>query len=288
MASQSRTARFLSLTLPALAVAGGVRALGYLRDRWQHSKVFMPGRYPDGVWNPAPFGLPAKDIWLEAPDGVELHGWWVPHPKARGTFLYCHGNTGSISQRIGTFRHLRRLRVNIFAFDYRGYGRSAGEPTEKGLYLDVRAAYDYLIETLGQPAETVMFFGHSLGGAVAVDCALDRSVAGLVIQSSFTGIRDAAKAFYPQFPMHLAARRQFRSIDKVAELPIPKLFIHGKSDQTVPFELGKRLFEAACEPKEFYPVPKAGHNDLHRYGGRSYLRKLSRFRNHCLKEAKKS
>jgi hypothetical protein len=287
MARRLGTGRFWSVTLPTLAVAaGGVRALGFFRDRFQRSKIFLPDRYPDGFWDPTSFGLPAEDVWLHAADGVELHGWWIPHPKARGVILYCHGNTGSIAQRIGVLSHLRRLRVHVFAFDYRGYGRSAGEPSEEGLYLDVRAAYDHLVGPLAQPAETVILFGHSLGGAVAVDCALDRPLAGLVVQASFTHIRDAAKAFYPQFPIHLAARHQFVSIEKVPKLEIPKLFIHGRSDETVPFELGERLYEAASEPKEFLPIPRAGHNDLHRHGGRAYLRRLSRFRNRCLKWAK--
>jgi fermentation-respiration switch protein FrsA (DUF1100 family) len=287
MARRFGSGRFWSITLPTLVAAvGGVRALGIFRDRFQRSKIFLPERYPDGVWDPTSFGLPAEDVWLHAADGVELHGWWIPHPKARGVVLYCHGNTGSIAQRIGVLAHLRRLRVHVFAFDYRGYGRSAGEPSEEGLYLDVRAAYDHLVGPLAQPAASVILFGHSLGGAVAVDCALDRPLAGLVVQASFTHIRDAAKAFYPHFPIHLAARHQFVSIEKVPKLTLPKLFIHGRSDETVPFELGERLYEAASEPKEFLPIPRAGHNDLHRHGGRTYLRRLSRFRNRCLKLAR--
>lgn len=274
-----RTVR--SLALPALAVAGGLGALGYLRSRFQHSRVFMPERYPNGVWNPEAFGLPAEDHWLRTADDVELHGWWIPHPSARGTLLYCHGNTGSIANRIGVFQHLRRLRVNLMAFDYRGYGRSAANPSETGLYLDVRAAFDHLVEVLDQPSQSIILFGHSLGGAVAVDCALDRPAGGLVVQASFTHIRDAAKAMFPTLPLHLATTRQFHSIGKVGKIRIPKLFIHGELDETVPLELGKRLFGAACEPKDLYIVRRGGHNDLHRYGGVRYLHRLSRFCRRC-------
>ena len=108
-------------------------------------------------------------------------------------------------------------------------------------------------------------------------------MAGLVVQSSFTHIRDAAKAMFPTLPLHLAATRQFRSIDKVDKIQVPKLFIHGDCDESVPVELGKKLFEAASEPKELFIVRRAGHNDVHRYGGKRYLRRLSRFRNRCLK-----
>lgn len=274
----------MSLALPTLALTGSIGALSYLRNRWQHSRVFLPDRYPDGVWEPKSFGLTADDVWFSAADGTELHGWWMPHASAKGTLLYCHGNTGSIAHRIGVFRHLQRLKVNLLAFDYRGYGRSSGVPSESGLFEDVRAAYKLLVETLGQSPGEIILVGHSLGGAVAVDCALDCDVAGLIVQSSFTHIRDAAKAMFPTLPLHLAATRQFRSIEKVDKIVVPKLFIHGDCDETVPVELGTKLFEAACDPKELYIVRRAGHNDVHRYGGMRYIRRLTRFRNRCLKK----
>jgi len=281
--TKSRRTRILNLALPTLALTGGVGALGFLRSRLQHSRVFLPDRYPDGVWQPQVFGLAVEDLWFESQDGTPLHGWWIPRPSARGTLLYCHGNTGSIAHRIGVFRHLQRLKVNLLAFDYRGYGRSAGSPSEAGLFQDVRAAYEHLVNVIGQDPGKIILFGHSLGGAVAVDCALDCPAAGLVVQSSFTHIRDAAKALFPTLPLHLAATRQFRSIEKVDKIQIPKLFIHGDCDETVPVELGLKLHAAASEPKELYIIRRAGHNDVHRYGGMRYVRRLSRFRNRCLK-----
>lgn len=118
---------------------------------------------------------------------------------------------------------------------------------------------------------------------MAVDCAMEKPMAGLVVQSSFTHIRDAAKAMFPTLPLHLAATREFRSIEKVSRIDIPKFFIHGDCDETVPVELGEKLFAAASEPKELFIVRRAGHNDVHRFGGLRYLHRLSRFRNRCLK-----
>ncbi len=285
MAGSSKGRKLLGITLPTLAVAGGVGALGYLRNRFQHQRLYLPDRFPNGVWDPAPFGLEVEDRWFHTADGVELHGWWIPRRRALGTVLYLHGSSGSIAHQVGVLAGFRRLRVNLFAFDYRGYGRSRGEPSEAGLFLDARAACDHLVESLGQRPQELIVFGHSLGGAVAVDCALDRPAAGLVVQSSFTQIRDMARASHPNLPLHLVARNQFRSIDKVGRLTLPKLFIHGGNDERVPLELGRRLFAAAAEPKEFYLVPRAGHSDIHRHGGMRYLRRIARFRSRCLRSS---
>jgi pimeloyl-ACP methyl ester carboxylesterase len=279
MGARSKGRRLLGLT----AVAGGVGVLGYLRNRWQRQKLFGPDRYPDGDCDPAAIGLEVEDRLFAAADGVELHGWWIPRRRALGTVLYCHGSSGSITHQVEVLAALRQLRTNLFAFDYRGYGRSSGEPSEAGLFQDARAAWDHLVEELDVEPQEIVLFGHSLGGAVAIDCALDREAAGLIVESSFTQVRDMARASYPGLPLHLVARNQFRSIHKVGRLVLPKLFIHGAADRRVPPALGRCLYEAAAEPKELYMVPGAGHNDIHRHGGLRYLRRISRFRSRCLR-----
>ena len=287
MGSDSKGRRLLGMTLPTLAVAGGVGALGYLRNRYQRQKLFGPDRYPEAVRDAAELGLEIEDRWFSASDAVQLHGWWIPRRRALGTVLYCHGSSGSLGHQVGLLAVLRRLRVNLFAFDYRGYGRSQGEPSETGLFRDARAAWDHLVDKLAVPPREILLFGHSLGGAVAIDCALDRPAAGLVVESSFTQVRDMARASHPGWPLHLVARNQFRSIHKVGRLSMPKLFIHGGADERVPAELGRRLYEAAAEPRELYLVPGAGHNDVHELGGVRYLRRLARFRSRCLRAARR-
>ena len=270
------------VALPSIAVAASGSIGAYVRNRVQTAHLFAPDRYPIGYWNPSAHGLEVEDAWFEAEDGAKLHGWWIEHPWAWGTVLYCHGNNGNVTNRIGVLLHLRRLGVNIFAFDYRGYGRSEGIPDEQGLYRDVRAAWDYLSGEKGQRPGSILLFGHSLGGAVAIDCALHRPVAGLVVQSSFTQVRDMARTIYPGVPLHFIARNQFRSIEKVERLEMPKLFIHGSADPTVPRELGRMLYQRAAAPKEWYEVARAGHSELHRHGGLRYYGRLQRFARLCL------
>lgn len=280
MSAGGRAARLLGVGLPAAAAVG----LGaWARQRVEENALFVPDRYPNGVWNPRPYGLPAVDVWFESLDGTDLHGWWIPHRRARGTLLYCHGNSGSIAHQIGALRFLRRLGANLFVFDYRGYGRSGGRPSEAGLYRDVRAAWRQVVEALGQERSSVVLFGHSLGGAVAVDCALEHSPAGLIVQSSFTDMRHAARAVFPTLPLHWMARSRFRSLDKIGRIDAPKLFVHGDADGTLPVAMSERLHEAAAGPKHLYIVRGAGHNDVYRHGGRSYLRRLRRFVDSCLK-----
>lgn len=282
-AERLRLAQFAPWIVAVVGSVGGIGALGYrLRGRYQDNTVYLPDRYPNGVWDPSVHGVAAEDVWFRSADGVELHGWWIVHPKAVGTVLYCHGSSGSIAHRIGVFRQLAKLRINVLAFDYRGYGRSAGVPSEQGLYADVQAAYDHLVGALARDPREIVLFGHSLGGAVAIEAAGVRSVAGLVVQSSFTDVRDMARVLYPQLPLHWITRNEFRSVDKVGLLDVPKLFIHGTEDGTVPLELGRRLFEEAAEPKEMYVVERAGHNDVHLHGGGAYQRRLARFLRRCV------
>lgn len=268
----------LRYTLSSLAVVGGLGLLEMARQRFQHGHMFNPTRFPEGLWEPEQHGLVLEDVHFRSEDGTPLHGWWIPHQDAVMTVVYCHGNSGNIAERVDVFRQLLRLKVNIFAFDYRGFGRSDGTPTEVGVYSDVRAALDHTVKAIGVPWHRIVLFGHSLGGAIAIDGATHRGdVAGLVVQSSLTQASDMARHFYPDLPVHLISSNAFQSINKVPHLTMPKLFIHGKADLTVPFEQGEMLFAAAAEPKMWLPISRAGHNDVHLWGGLRYFSHLTRF-----------
>jgi fermentation-respiration switch protein FrsA (DUF1100 family) len=192
-------------------------------------------------------------------DGVRIHAWWAEPPDARATLVWSHGNGGNIAGRGGVLRALAARGVSVLAYDYRGYGRSEGQPTEEGVYLDALAAYDHL-RVRGIPASRLVAFGESLGGAVSVRLAAERPCAGLVLVSPFTRLRDVARVHYG--PLAMLAGDRFDALGLIPTIRGPLLVAHGDRDEIVPFELGVRLFEAAAEPKRFLRVEGAHHNDV--------------------------
>lgn len=225
--------------------------------------IFYPFKYPEGTWHPEWFDLKLQDCYFETADNIRLHAWLLRQDDAVATLLWCHGNAGNITDRLDNLQRLAKLPVNVFLFDYRGYGKSEGEPTEMGVYRDAQAAYDFLAARNDIDKSKIIIFGRSLGGAVAVDLATRRSCAGLILESTFSSGRDMARRMFPFLPVQLVVRSQFNSIDKIQQLHIPKLFMHGTADSIVPFALGRRLFEAAPEPKTFHALKGAGHNDTY-------------------------
>ena len=204
---------------------------------------------------PADAGLDYEDVDFVAEDGARLRGWWIPKDPARGTLLYCGGHAGNLGTRIGIAEALRRLDVNVFLFDYRGYGESRGFPTERGLYRDARAAYEVIRARYADAEQPpVMVYGNSLGAAVAVQLALDKPVKGLVLQSAFTSVLELGAYLHPGLPIRLFSRFHFDSLTKISRVTAPKLVAHSETDQRVPVALGRRLFEAAAEPKEYAPL----------------------------------
>lgn len=244
----------------------------------EDSMIYFPVKYPEGFWQPEAFGVAVEDCFFTAPDGVRLHGWYAPQAGAQHTLLWCHGNAGNISHRLDHIKMLlEQVRANIFILGYRGYGRSEGSPDEEGLYKDAQAAYDYLASQKNVQAQHVVLYGQSLGGAVVIDLALARPCAGLIIESSFTSAKDMAKKVFPFLPIHYFLGVKFDSAAKIKQLHVPVLIMHGTEDEVVPFELGQQLFAAANEPKEFYPISGARHNDPYLVGGEAYYARIREF-----------
>ena len=242
---------------------------------FENKIIFHPSRYPEGIWNPA--GIPVEDIYFAAEDGVKLHGWFIPAPDAVATLLWFHGNAGNMSHRLDNIQRLALLNLNIFIFDYRGYGRSEGQPDEQGIYKDSRAAYKTAVGLDAVSVDTLFFFGRSLGGICAVETALKHPARGLILESVFTSASDMSRKVMPLIPLGWAIRSRLDAIGKVPHLKLPMLILHGTRDETVPYNLGRKLFDHAREPKTFYPIEGAGHNDTYIMGGRGYFNALNRF-----------
>ncbi len=230
------------------------------------SLVFFPSKYPEGEWKPAlltaPHGPAIEDARFASADGTKLHGWYLPHPRPRAVVLFCHGNAGNITHRAGVLRALHdTVGVSVLIFDYRGYGQSQGTPNEAGVLADARAARKWLAERAGVAERDIVLLGRSLGGGVAVDLASTDGAAALVLESTFTSIPDVGKFHYPLLPVGLIMRTKLNSLSKIAAYKGPLLQSHGDADTVVPHKLGKKLFEAANEPKQFINIPGADHNN---------------------------
>ena len=239
--------------------------------------IYHPHKYPEGNWNSSSSSVSREDVHFTASDGVRLHGWYIPSAGAKATLLWFHGNAGNITHRLGNIEMLKPLNLNIFIFDYRGYGKSEGEPDEKGIYSDSQAAYDWLVNIKKIPPQKIILFGRSLGGICAVEIAAKNPAAGVILESVFPSARRMAQKIFPFLPLGWAIKSRFDAIAQVPGLKLPKLFLHGTQDEVVPYKLGRELFAAAVEPKTFYDIEGAGHNDTYLVGGPAYFGALDQF-----------
>jgi len=224
---------------------------------------------------PNEVGLSYEDVYVDTDDGKKLNAWLVPAEGARYTLLFFHGNGGNISHRVEKILMLNKLGLSILIFDYRGYGRSTGRPTEGGLYKDAQAVYRYLVSRKGVSPEGLIFYGESLGGAVAIELANKRKVKALITECTFSSVRDVARTVYPYLPSFFISP-SFNSLDKIKNINIPKLIIHSKNDEIIPFKQSIKLFEAAPEPKT-HLVLTGSHNNCFQDSRDSYLQGIEEF-----------
>lgn len=239
--------------------------------------IFFPAVYPDGNYELIPRSLSLEDHWFTAPDGVRLHGWLLRADSTSPALVISHGNAGNISHRLEFIRQLHRLGCTVFIYDYRGYGRSEGSPSEEGVYLDGTGAFDYLASLDGIDPKRVALFGQSLGGAVAVHVAAKRRPAALILEATFSSARDVAAELYSFLPARFFLRSKFDSESTIRKNTAPLLMLHGSVDSIIPVKLGRKLFDAANPPKEFIEIRGASHNDVYLVGGDRYLQKIREF-----------
>ncbi len=246
--------------------------------------TFYP--YSEHEASPPQWGLPYEEVALITEDGVRLHGWYIPHPAATKTLLFLHGNGGNISHRGESLTIFHRLGLNTLIIDYRGYGRSEGEPSEQGLYRDARAAWHYLVGQRGVKPEQIILFGRSLGGAVATDLASQVRPAALILESTFSSARAVATHLFPLLSRVVLLRYRFASDERIALVTSPILMLHSPQDEVIPYSLGRALYAAAASPKQFVEM-RGGHNDGIMQSQPEYEWSLRRFISELDREATK-
>ena len=244
-----------------LVIVGGYCALALYVFLMQPKLIYypnVPGRTLEAT--PAVIGMDYEELTFSTTDGEQLHAWFIPHPQARATMLFAHGNAGNISHRLDSIQVFHDLGLNVLIFDYRGYGQSTGKPGENGTYRDAEAAWAYLTETRGIDSGRIILFGRSLGAAVIADLATRTKPAGVILESAFLSVPDMAATIYPWLPVRWLASYRYDNGDKVTRITQPLLIIHSRRDEIIPFEQGERLFRRASEPKQFLEL-RGRHND---------------------------
>jgi fermentation-respiration switch protein FrsA (DUF1100 family) len=205
-------------------------------------------------------GMQFEDVSLLTEDNVTLHGWYIPRPEASQTLLFFHGNAGNIADRLDSLKVFHDLGLSILIIDYRGYGLSEGKTSEAGTYRDAEAAWNYLLEQKKLSAEDIVIFGRSLGGAVATWLAQQQQPAALILESTFTSVKDMAAGIYPFLPVSWLSRFHYASIDRIERINCPIMIIHSPDDELVPYRMAEQLYQQAKTPKSFFRL-NGGHND---------------------------
>ena len=238
--------------------------------------VYFPTPWESRDWA-AVSGLPIQDVVFRASDRVQLHGWMIPATDDSPWMLWCHGNAGTMINRLENITELHRRNISVFIFDYRGYGQSSGTPSEAGLYRDALAAYDVLTQQHRVLPQHVVLFGRSLGAAVATELATKRKAAGLILETPFSSVTQLFKVTHTSLVLRPLIRARYDVIQRLPQVTIPILVIHGDHDEVIPLALGQQVFEAASPPKGFYLIRGAGHNDTYLVGGEPYFQRLLSF-----------
>ncbi|KJH72183.1 alpha/beta hydrolase [Aliterella atlantica] len=266
--------------LTAIAYLAACFLLYFLQTRF----IFFPSSVIEIT--PKAFNRKYQDVWipvLAASGKVEkMHGWWIPAATSNANvLLYLHGNGVNIGANAAHADRFHQMGFAVLIIDYRGYGLSEGSfPTEKSVYLDATTAWDYLVTQRHIQPSNIFIYGHSLGGAIAIDLAVQQpQAAGIIIESSFTSIQNIVniRGQFRLFPVNIILNQHFDSINKVKGLQMPVLFIHGTDDFVVPVDMSKQLYAAAPEPKQLIIVPNAGHNDVAEIAGLQYFQIVNKF-----------
>lgn len=231
---------------------------------FQERLLYLPHMGREHVGTPADRGLAWSAVTLKTEDGLALDAWWLPHDTPRARLLFLHGNAGNISHRLDSLMQFHRQGLSVLILDYRGYGRSEGQPSETGLAMDARAGWRWLREEADQPPGDVVLFGRSLGAAVAAELAAElegeeQGPAAVILESPFRSVPELAQRVYPFLPARWLARFSHDTQTHVRDITAPLLVIHSRDDEIIPFAEGEAVYRSALGPKRLLEI-RGGHN----------------------------
>lgn len=265
---------FKSMLLGALVLFSLLIIFILYLKYYEKKGIYFPIRKIDIT--PREIGLEFEDVYFFSSDGIKLNGWYISTKESRATVLFCHGNAGNIGNRIDVIDMFCRVGLDVFIFDYRGYGRSQASPNEEGLYRDAQAAYKYLIDKRNLSEGSIVVYGKSLGANVAVELCSKVRPAALISESAFTSALEMGKKIFPFLPIKWIITVKYDALSKIKNITVPKLIIHSEDDEIIPFQHGRRLFDAAPEPKELYTM-RGGHNDAMFLAREDFVKKIDAF-----------
>lgn len=261
----------LSLTIILAGTWSGFAILPYIT---QDRLIFYPSSQLSST--PDNIGLPYEDILLTTPDGVNLHGWYIPAENPRGILLFLHGNAGNISHRLASLKIFNGLGLSTLIIDYRGYGGSTGSPSEQGTYIDAETAWNYLVTERGHDPGEIILFGRSLGAAIAARLASQVAPAGIILESAFTSLKALAEEYYPYMPVGLLLRSRYSTEEHLGAVNTPLLIIHSNEDELISYKHAESLLETAGKNGQLHTI-KGGHNEGFLLSENGYIQAIRQF-----------
>lgn len=274
-----RTTFSLAAALPLIVTGAAIAAAEVGRRAYRETHIFEPSPDPVFTWDPRDYGIPegaTEEIWIDTPDGERLHAWYCRSANPRASALFCHGNTGNLTVSAHSIPYLLRAGLSVLFFDYRGYGKSSGKATVSGVIADAVTAAQ-VHEDLRPRNLPSILYGFSLGGAIAAQVIQQHPFDALILQSTFTSLRDITRQLYPRFPLHLLAGGMFDTLGAVRRLRVPLLVLHGTADEVVPCSMAHSLFEACPTARRIHPVEGALHKDIFVRDPDAAAREIGRF-----------
>lgn len=266
------------VTVAMLLVACVLAGSFFLARHVRRHGLFFPQRFPSGNWSIASYSPRPREIAFTAADGTRLSGWlFVASSNPSPFLLWFHGNAGNITERGPVAEELARRGVTVMLFDYRGFGRSGGTPTEQSVYLDAEAAWQYATSELGADPDRMILYGESIGGPYAARVASHHRPCAVVIENSFPSLRSVARVVYPILPISLVAKEGLTTLRWLNEAGAPVLVMHGRRDQVLPLSLGLELYDGLEVPKRLFLSETAGHGEIPWAEGSRYYAELLRF-----------